>query len=140
MRIIDTNVFLRALMTPTTPQDIQMQAAAGALFTRVAGDEEEITTTEAVVHELFYMLCAKQHYGLPHDAATRHVWPIVSMPAFRLARKAVVVRAIQLFERNQALDFTDCLLAAYAGEDGHSLTTFDRDLAREAGVPVFRGA
>jgi predicted nucleic acid-binding protein len=137
MRIVDTNVFLRALTTPVTPQDVQMQAAAGNLFTRVVDGEEEITTSEAVLHETFYMLCAGQHYGLPHDEATQQLWTIVGSPGFRMARKAVVVRAVQLFELNPALDFTDCLLAAYADEDGYDLTTFDRALAAEGRVEVF---
>jgi len=49
----------------------------------------------------------------------------------------MVLSAIQAFERNSKLDFTDCLLAVYAAEDEHDLTTFDRDLALEAGVSVF---
>jgi predicted nucleic acid-binding protein len=137
MRIVDTNVFLRALMTPTTPQDESMQAAAGDLLTNVVEGKEEITTTEAVLHELFYMLCAKQHYGLSHDEAVSQVWTIVSHPGFRLSRKSTVLRSIQVFASSPALDFTDCLLAVYASEDAHDLTTFDRDLARYAGVRVF---
>jgi predicted nucleic acid-binding protein len=54
-----------------------------------------------------------------------------------VARKAMILDAIQIFERNSRLDFTDCLLAVYASEDEHELTTFDRDLAAEGGVKVF---
>jgi len=137
MKILDTNIFLRALTAAVTPQDARMQGASEHLFNRLIDGHEEVTTVDAVIHELFYILCANNHYGLPHDDAARRVLTIVGEPGFRMPRKAAVLAAIQIFGRNEKLDFTDCLLAVYANEDGHDLTTFDRELANEAGVPVF---
>jgi predicted nucleic acid-binding protein len=137
MRILDTNIFLRHLTQPATAQDVLWHEAASRLFERFLDDQEEMTTLEPVLHELFYMLCSKRHYGRSHEFAAFIVRPIIEAPNLHIARKPTVIRAIQMFERNEALDFTDCLLAVYAREEGHDLTTFDRELANEAGVSVF---
>ena len=139
MKILDTNIFLRNLTAPRTPQDSDMYATASALFARIADGIEDAITIETVVHEIFYILCSSAGYGLSHAQAVRLVRPAIRHRGLHLPRKAMVLRAIQAFEQNSKLNFTDCLLAVYATADEHDLTTFDRDLALEAGVPVFGG-
>jgi predicted nucleic acid-binding protein len=137
MKILDTNIFLRNLTAPKTPQDSAMHATASALFARIADGFEDVTTIETVLHEVFYILCSNTGYAQSHAQAVRLVRPAVRHRSLHLARKTLILSAIEVFERNSKLDFTDCLLAVYAAEDGHELTTFDRDLADEAGVAMF---
>jgi predicted nucleic acid-binding protein len=137
MRILDTNVFLRAMTNPEIPSVRRMQELSQRLFERVLNGEEEVITCEAVLHEVFYLLCSNRNYKLEHAEAVGRVRLVFDEPGFHIARKQTVSRAIDFFRDRPALDFADCLLAAYALEDGHDLTTFDRDLADEAGVKVF---
>ena len=137
MRILDTNIFLRAMTEPTSPADEQMRLLSQRLFQQVLDGQEEVITCEAVLHEVFYLLCSTRNYGLEHVEAVGRVRLVFDEPSFHIARKQTVSRAIDFFRDRSALDFADCLLAAYAAEDGHDLTTFDRDLAKAAGVEVF---
>jgi predicted nucleic acid-binding protein len=137
MKILDTNIFLRAITEPVTTADQQMQTVSQRLFERVINGDEEVTTCEAVLHEVFYLLCSRRNYDLEHVEAVGRVRLVFDEPGFHIARKQTVSRAIDFFRDRSALDFADCLLAAYAAEDGHDITTFDRDLAIEAGVKVF---
>jgi len=137
MKILDTNVFLRALTQPATAADQRMQVLSQRLFERVISGDEDVTTCEAVLHEVFYLLCSARNYGLQHAEAVDLVRLVFDGPGFQIARKQTISRAIDFFRDRPALDFTDCLLAVYAEEDGHDLTTFDRVLAREAGLRVF---
>ena len=54
MRYLDTNIFLRALVQPTTPQARTSQQASAALFRRVAAGTKQVTTCEAVIAEVLY--------------------------------------------------------------------------------------
>jgi predicted nucleic acid-binding protein len=137
MRILDTNIFLRAITEPATPADRRMQVLSQQLFERVINGDEEVITCEAVLHEVFYLLCSPRSYGLEHNEAVARVRLAFDEPGFHIARKQTVSKAIDFFRDRPALDFTDCLLALYAEEDDHELTTFDRGLAREAGVEVY---
>src|SRR4051812_17673301 len=132
MKLLDTNIFLRNLTAPKTPQDEAMHTAASALFARIADGVEDAATIETVVHEIFHILCSNTGYARSHEQAVRLVRPAVRHRGLHMARKAMILSAIEVFERNSKLDFTDCLLAVYANEDDHDLTTFDRDLALEA--------
>ena len=116
-----------------------MRAVSNALFAAVARGDDEITTHDSVLGEVFYVLCSPRQYDLTHEVAVEKFLPIVELEGFRLGRKQMYVDAMGLFAENPALDFTDCLLAIYAEDDGHDLLTYDGRLAQEAGVEVYSG-
>ena len=137
MKYLDTNIFARVLVEAETPDQIRMQRQARALFDSVEAGDVEITTTEAVLHELFYVLTSRQLYDLDHeDAATRflHIW---SFRGFRMPNRRTVERAIELFRDHEFLDFADCLCIAHSQAEGHELLSFDRGISRVPGVQRF---
>jgi len=136
MKLLDTNIFIRAMAEEVTAADRRMAAAARSLFDAIRRGDEEATIHETVLDEVFFVLCSPRQYNLRHREAVINFRPFFVMDGIRIARKRLYVEAIELFAENEALDFTDCLLATYAREDKHDLVTLDRRLARAAGVEV----
>ena len=64
MIFLDTNVFLRHLTASVDSASEHMRRAATAIFEAVERGEEEITTSEVVLHEVCFVLGEKAHYGL----------------------------------------------------------------------------
>jgi predicted nucleic acid-binding protein len=62
---VDANMFLRHLVQPATPQDQVNRRRATALFQRVEQGREQITTSEATIAEVGFILSAKTHYNSP---------------------------------------------------------------------------
>jgi predicted nucleic acid-binding protein len=56
MRFVDTNIFLGYLVEPVTEADKKKAAACRAFFERIIIGEEDITTSEAVLAEIAYVL------------------------------------------------------------------------------------
>jgi len=137
MKYLDTNVFARILVEAETPDQRRMQRQAQALFAAVEAGEAEITTSEAVLHELFYVLTSPQIYDLDHqDAATRFMF-IWSLRGFRMSNRRTVEHAIDLFRDHEFLDFADCLCIAHSQDEDHELVSFDRGISRVPGVLRF---
>ena len=107
-----------------------MSLVAGELFRRVGRGEVEITTSDAVVAEVAYILTARTHYGMAVDDASARIVTILRMPRFRLSEKRSVIRALELWVEHPKLDFVDVLTASYARRPGIELATFDRDFDR----------
>lgn len=136
MIFLDANVFLRALVDPTTPELHAMAEVARALFLSVERGEEEATTTEVVLHEVAYVLASKSHYGLPVPEITTALATILRLPGFRLPRgeKQRFLQALDLWEMYPNLGYADALVATTAILRGASLATFDHDFKRIPGL------
>jgi predicted nucleic acid-binding protein len=137
LKLIDTNVFVRAIAPNSTRQDELMRQVAVRLFDHIGTGVEEAWTLENVVNEVLYVLCVP--YGLSRTDALDLFLPLFRLEGLRIARKRLYADALELFRNDSALDFTDCVLAVFAKEDGYELATFDRRLARTAGVEVYSG-
>jgi len=88
MIFLDTNVFLRAIVEPTTPETQRMAREMRELFRSVQRGEQEVTTTEVVLHEVVYVLAAKAHFGrTPADIAA-DLRPILRLRGFAAAPRA----------------------------------------------------
>lgn len=137
MILLDTNIFVRYLVQPATPELRAMAEAAKSLFEAVERGEEEITTTEVVLHETAYVLASKAHYGLPVTFITTALVTILRLPGFRLPRgeKRRFLQALDLWARYPTLGYADALVATTASLRGASLATFDRDFDRIPDVP-----
>jgi predicted nucleic acid-binding protein len=129
---VDTNVFLRSFDGPGTPQETKWYEAAEALFEAAARGEEEVTTSEVVLHEVAYVLGSSKHYKLPATEIARYLRSIIQLPGLKLPRgdNRLYLRAIDIYSANPKLEFSDSIIAARAERLGASLATFDERLAK----------
>lgn len=134
MIFVDTNYFLRALVDPVTPRQQTMAATAATLMRRVQRGEEEITTSDAVIAEVAFVLGSKHNYGLPVEEIATRLKPLLNLSGFKLPNKRVCLRALDLWVTFPRLGFVDALGAAYAEVLRHSLASFDSDFDRVPGL------
>jgi predicted nucleic acid-binding protein len=133
---LDTNYFLRYLVAPATPELRAKAETARALFEAVERSEEEVTTTEVVLHEVAYILAAKTHYNVPVADITTALRTILRLPGFRLARgqRRLYLRALDLWDAYPSLGLADAIIAAPVVQRQIPLATFDADFDRVPGV------
>ena len=134
MKFLDTNVFLRFLVEPATDDDRRKHAACMTLFNDVAAGAVQITTSEAILHELLYVLCSPRQYGLSHEDAVARLRPILSLRGFHLSQKRILLRAVELYESHSFLDFADAIAITRAQEAADELLSYDRDFDKVTGV------
>jgi predicted nucleic acid-binding protein len=128
--VLDANVFLRALTEPTDPSLVWMQGAARRLFLDAAAGNVELTTTDAVIAEVAFVLTAKTHYRLdPRDACER-LLPLLQISNLRFATKRQTLHALDIWTEHPKLGFVDSLVAACAEMPNNMLATFDQDYDR----------
>jgi predicted nucleic acid-binding protein len=131
MIFLDTNIFLRLLTSPTDTATERMHHVAVRLFTDIRDGVVEATTTDLVLHEIFYVLTSKRQYGLPDALAIGMVKPIIGYRGLKLPRaeRDIILRAIDIWERNPKLEFADSIVVARGQANGWHLATFDKALA-----------
>jgi len=101
MRFLDTNIILRYL----TKDDPVKAAACFALFQRLQKGQEEVTTSEVLLHEVLYVLTSSRHYHLTHADAVARLRPIVLLRGLKLANKRLYLRALDRYASSSQLDF-----------------------------------
>ncbi len=136
MIFVDANVFLRHLVTPATSQDVANARRSAVLFRRVEQGKEVITTSEATIAEVVFILSAKRHYNTPRKIVVTGLKPLLRPTNCRLAEKAVCLRALDLWEAHSRLSFPDALGAAYSEQLAYELATFDERLSRLPGLAI----
>jgi predicted nucleic acid-binding protein len=134
VNFLDTNVFLRFLVEPLTDDDRRKYAACLALFNDVAAGNSQITTSEAILHEVLYVLCSARQYGLSHEDAVSRLRPILALRGFHLPQRRTLLRAVELFASHGFLDFADAVAIARSQAAGDDLLSYDRDFDRVPGV------
>ena len=63
MIFLDTNLLIRAITRSDNPAVAAQERIAGELIRRANLGEYELTTSEAVLAEVAFILTAKRHYG-----------------------------------------------------------------------------
>ena len=127
MRWVDTNIFVRYLAR----DDPAKTAACLALFRRVAAGEEAVTTSEAVLAEVVYVLSSRSLYGVSPREIAERLTVILRWPGMRLPQKRVVLRALELYAQHRALDFEDALSVAHMEQRSiREILSYDRDFDR----------
>lgn len=127
MIFLDASFILRGLVRPATPQDERKAEEAAVVFRRAGRGDAEVTTSDAVLAEVAFVLTSPRQYGLlPADAVGR-IKALVTLRGFRLADKRIVLRALDLWATHPKLGFVDALTAAYAQQTDAELATFDSD-------------
>ena len=131
MRSLDTNIFLRALVQPTTPQGQARHEACTGLFRRLAAGTEQVTSCEAVIAEVLYVLTSPRQYNLSHQDASARLRPLLGFRGLYLPHKRSYSRALDLFASHAMLDFEDALQVAYLERAGErELYSYDTDFDR----------
>lgn len=138
MTIVDANYFLRYFVRPVSPQDEQMAQTAAALFRRVEAGQETITTTDAVIAEVVFILASKRHYHLPRPDVVARLRPILHLPGFKLAHKQLVLQALDLWASAPKLSFVDALGAVHAQRRRLRFASFDADVASLPGITLWQ--
>jgi predicted nucleic acid-binding protein len=127
MRFADTNIFLRAI----TGDDPVKGPACADLFRRVALGEEVVTTCEAVITEVVYVLSSRGNYGLGHAEVRARLAPLLRLPGLHFPAKQVHLDALDVYAAHAALDFEDALCVAHMRHAGiEELLSYDTDFDR----------
>jgi predicted nucleic acid-binding protein len=71
-----------------------------------------VTTSEAVLAEVVYVLVSPRQYGLSPAAAAARLKPLLSVPGLKLPNKHLYLRALDIFATHPGLDFEDTLSVA----------------------------
>jgi predicted nucleic acid-binding protein len=127
MIFLDANILLRALTHSPDAQVQQMNLVAGDLLRLAERGEVEITTSDAIIAEVAFILTSKAHYQLSVAEAAGLIGTLLRLRGFRLREKRVLLRALDLWKENPRLGFVDALTASYARQPGVELATFDTD-------------
>jgi predicted nucleic acid-binding protein len=134
MIFLDANIFVRHLVRPSTSQDQTYQQRAAALFDMVDAGTTEVTTSEATLAEVAYILTNPRHYGTSRETAADGLKALLRPPACQMPSKDMSLLALDIWVDHPKLSFPDALAAAYSMVRGYELATFDAALSRMSGV------
>ena len=134
MIFVDASTFLRHLVQPATPQDQTNARSAAALFKDAEDCRAEITTSEAILAEVVFILSHRRHYNSPRPIVATGLKTLLRPRGCKLPAKDVCLRALDLWVAHPKLSFPDALGAAYSERRGYELATFDVALTQVPGV------
>jgi predicted nucleic acid-binding protein len=119
---IDTNVIVRHLTGD--PPDLAERATKFL----AAAAPGELRLADLVLAEVVYVL--ESFYQVPRVQVAEYARAVVAFPAIRADDQAILMRAIQVYEKDR-LDFTDAYLVAIAERSGVGvMASFDKAIDR----------
>ncbi len=131
---LDANIILRALPKANEPAVKRMNHAAANLFRLAEQGVVEVTSSDAVIAEVAFILTAKAHYQLAVSEAAGRLTGLLQLRGVKLRNKGLVIRALEIWENNPKPGFVDALTASYAMQPGVELATFDSDFDQFSGI------
>lgn len=134
MIFVDANCYLRYLTEPATPQDRINQQRARALFELVNAGVVEVTTSDAVLAEVVFILTSPRHYDGERMLAAASLKSLLRQRGCRMPAIDASLLALDVWVDHPKLSFPDALSAAYSMSRGYELATFDGPLSRTPGV------
>ena len=130
MQFVDTNIFIRHL----TRDDPEKAEACFALFQKAERNEVTLTTNEAVIAEVVYVLSSRTLYSLSRGAIRALLYPILSLQGLKLPNRRMYLRALDVYAATN-LDFEDALIVAHMERLKMSdLVSYDRGFDHVPGV------
>lgn len=130
---IDTDIIIRLL----TGDDVAKQAAAAALFERVAEGGLVISAPDTVIADAVHVLSSSKLYHLSRGRIASLLRPLVSLNGFRVTQRAVVLRALDLYETTN-LDWGDVMIVAAMERDkSKAVYSYDRHFDRIPSIERF---
>jgi len=139
MIFIDTNYFLRLMVEPQTPEDHQMIDQAFRLFRSARDSDQKVTTSDAVLGEIFFTLSGPT-YRFSQQRIAKTLRPLLAIRGMKSPVKHVWLECLDTIERNPEMKFVDALAASYCLKEHMRLATFDKKLARFPGVSPYQAA
>jgi len=131
VKFLDANIFLRYLVAG----DESKANACFALFQRVKSGREVVTTSEAIVAEIAYVLRSRAHYALPPGEIAARLSPLLTLRGLKLPLKRTYLRALEIWTSYAALDFEDALTLAHLERLRlTAVTSYDTDFDQIANV------
>lgn len=130
MIVIDTNVFLRALIDPQESYNRWMYDDATELFRQAAVGEIQLLTSSAVIAEVAFMLTSRNEYAHDVRETIELLETIINTPNLHFDRKADSLRALRLWADRPSMGFVDALLVAMAESADAPLATFYKGFHR----------
>lgn len=130
--MVDTNVFIRALVGPRTATDQPMYDAAAALIDEMERGISRLTTTDAVIAEVTYVLRRSPEFGFSREAIVEALVAIIGDAGFRITGKEAVLSALERWAITPSLSFVDALVIERAHAAGALVASFDAALARQS--------
>jgi len=132
VRFIDANIFIRLI----TRDDPSKASACLQLFQRLRQGREEATTSEAVIAEIVYVLVStRQPYRLARTDIRARLMPLLRVRGLRLPERGALIRALEVFELYDDLDFEDALtVARMEGVGIEELQSYDRGFDVVSGI------
>lgn len=127
MIFLDANIILRVLAQSTDSEGQKRAEIGRSLLRQADRGEIDITTSDAILAEVAFVLTSRKHYQLPAENAAALISSIVRLRGFRHREKATILRSLDIWAQRPQLGFVDALTAAYALEPGIQLATFDTD-------------
>lgn len=126
MHFVDTNIFIRYL----TKDDPDKAQACFELFQQAQANQVALTTTEAVITEVVYVLSSQKTYGLARVDIRARLYPLLSVPGLRLPQRRTYLRALDLYATHP-LDFEDAVIVAQMERQNiGDLYSYDRGFDR----------
>lgn len=111
-----------------------MNNSAADLFRRAERGEVEVTTSDAVIAEVAFILTARTHYQLAVSDAAGRLEKLMQLRGVKLPEKRVTLRSLAFWESHPNLGYVDALTATYAQQPGIELATFDKDFDSISGI------
>ena len=136
MIFVDTNYFLRLMTAPRTDQDNQMIDQAARLFRSAATGDQKLTTSDAVIGEVFFVLGGSA-YNFSVQHIVRTIRPILNVRGMQSETKRFWLQALEFLDESPNMKFVDALAAAYCILGEMELATFDKKLARFPGLSAY---
>lgn len=131
MRFVDSNVFIRAF----TYDSVEKAERSQRFFRSLRSETVAATTTESVLAEVLYVLCAGPQYRLSRTTVAERLGIILSAPGMRLWDREIFLAALDLFATDQRLDFPDAVCATRMKALGVTeIVSYDRDFDRIEGI------
>jgi predicted nucleic acid-binding protein len=131
---LDANILLRALVDPSGPDSRRLHEISSDLLRQAGHGKVEVTTSDAVLAEVAFILTARAHYQLSASVAAGLISAIVQLRGFRHSEKRAILRALEIWASAPPLGFVDALTLAYAQAPGMQLATFDADFDNLPGI------
>lgn len=138
MIFLDANYLLRTLIDPASPEIERMRQIAADLFRRANRGEVELTTSDAVIAEVAFVMTSPRVYGLDVAEAAARLSTVLNLRGVKLHEKRTVLAALDLWATTPKLGFVDALTAAYAQRHGIELATFDTDFDPIPGITRYQ--
>jgi len=130
MQFLDANVILRYL----TRDDPEKAGRCLELFRRADRGQVELTTSEAVLAEVVYVLASPRLYHLPPERIRDLLLPILNLRGLKLLSRPLYRRALDIYAAHH-VDFEDALAVAHMEQQGITeIVSYDKHFDRVEGV------